>query len=103
VLPGGRTKKASKSLTRVNATCPGPDDELGHVHPSVGCLAVVHPALGLFQALPEFALGEPGFFPQDAKEGRHKPVRLGMLRLGGHSGQMIGRQALDTSSVSGQT
>ena len=57
-------------LKGVNATCLGPADELGHIDPAVGDLAVVDPGLRLSHLEPEPALGHPRLFTQGTQESR---------------------------------
>lgn len=51
-----RVKKSSQGSGWFYIACPSPRDELGQIHPSIGGLAVVNPALRLPQSLAQITL-----------------------------------------------
>ena len=59
-----------------------PRHELGHVHPSIGGLAVVDPGLGLAQEVSEVSLREARILPHLSEEGREGFVPPRVLGLG---------------------
>lgn len=76
-----------KSFGGVGPAGRGPGGEFGYVHPPVGDLAVVHPALGLFQGRSELPLGQACLFPHGAKERRQLSVHGAVLGLWRHGQQ----------------
>jgi hypothetical protein len=65
---------SGKRTLWISATSFGPGDELGQIDPPIGGLAVMDPALGLFQPSRQLPLGQAGLFAQHSQEGRHAPI-----------------------------
>ena len=98
--PGPALSFGEESAQRVawfNAAGFRPGNEFRHIHPPVCRLAVVDPALRLLQSFAQLPLGQPSFFAQATKEGRHKDGRTGRVALWWPLGRIIKAQFLDTS------